>query len=72
MTKYSVGLDIGIASVGWSIVDIDEKKIVDLGSRIFPSGNAAANQERRGFRGTRRLIIIEPLMVFAPSTFSYQ
>ncbi|QDK71203.1 type II CRISPR RNA-guided endonuclease Cas9 [Lactococcus protaetiae] len=56
MTKYSVGLDIGIASVGWSIVDIEKKKIVDLGSRIFPSGNAAGNQERRGFRGTRRLI----------------
>ncbi|MCL2113477.1 MAG: type II CRISPR RNA-guided endonuclease Cas9 [Streptococcaceae bacterium] len=56
MTKYSVGLDIGIASVGWSIVDIDEKKIVDLGSRIFPSGNAAGNQDRRSFRGTRRLI----------------
>lgn len=56
MTKYSVGLDIGIASVGWSIIDVDNKEIVDLGSRIFPSGNAAGNQDRRSFRGTRRLI----------------
>ncbi|MDN2453388.1 type II CRISPR RNA-guided endonuclease Cas9 [Lactobacillus sp. UCMA15818] len=56
MAKYSVGLDIGIASVGWSIVDAEKKEIVDLGSRIFSSGNAAANQERRSFRGTRRLI----------------
>lgn len=56
MPKYSVGLDIGIASVGWSIVDIDKKEIIDLGSRIFPSGNAAGNQDRRSFRGTRRLI----------------
>ncbi|MFT8884576.1 MAG: type II CRISPR RNA-guided endonuclease Cas9 [Liquorilactobacillus hordei] len=56
MSKYNVGLDIGIASVGWSIVDADKKEIIDLGSRIFSSGNAAANQERRGFRGTRRLI----------------
>ncbi|MFC4652784.1 type II CRISPR RNA-guided endonuclease Cas9 [Lactococcus nasutitermitis] len=56
MAKYSVGLDIGIASCGWSIIDIDKKEIVDLGSRIFPSGNAAGNQDRRSFRGTRRLI----------------
>lgn len=56
MTKYSVGLDIGIASVGWSIIDVDNKEIVDLGSRIFPSGNAAGNQDRRSFRGTRRLV----------------
>ncbi|MFV0556089.1 MAG: type II CRISPR RNA-guided endonuclease Cas9, partial [Lactovum sp.] len=56
MTRYSVGLDIGISSVGWSIVDIDKKEIVDLGSRIFPSGNAESNQKRRSFRGARRLI----------------
>lgn len=56
MKKYCIGLDIGISSVGWSIVDIEEKKVVDLGSRIFPSGNAAGNQDRRSFRGTRRLI----------------
>lgn len=56
MSKYNVGLDIGIASVGWSIVDVDKKKVIDLGSRIFSSGNAVANQDRRGFRGTRRLI----------------
>lgn len=56
MKKYSVGLDLGIASVGWSVVDIEKKEIVDLGSRIFPSGNAAANQDRRSFRGTRRLV----------------
>lgn len=56
MAKYSVGLDIGISSVGWAIIDIETKQIVNLGSRIFPSGNAAGNQERRSFRGTRRLI----------------
>lgn len=55
MKRYSIGLDIGIASCGWSIVDIDKKEIVDLGSRIFPSGNAAGNQDRRNFRGLRRL-----------------
>lgn len=56
MAKYSVGLDIGISSVGWSIIDVEKKQIIDLGSRIFPSRNAAANQDRRTFRGTRRLI----------------
>jgi CRISPR-associated endonuclease Csn1 len=55
MSKYSIGIDIGISSVGWSIVDVEKKKIVDLGSRIFPSGNAAGNQDRRKFRGMRRL-----------------
>lgn len=37
--NYKIGLDIGIASVGWAIMLLDEKdepiKIHKMGSRIF-------------------------------------
>ena len=36
--KYIVGLDIGISSVGWALLALDEKdnpyRIIDVGSRI--------------------------------------
>lgn len=60
--RYVLGLDIGITSVGWAILALDEKdnpyKIINLGSRIFPKaetndgGSLAA--KRREYRGTRR------------------
>ncbi|MGM9904251.1 MAG: type II CRISPR RNA-guided endonuclease Cas9 [Enterococcus sp.] len=56
MPKYSIGLDIGIASVGWSLLNIENGEVEELGSRIFPSGNPEGNAKRRSFRGTRRLI----------------
>ncbi|MCL2103392.1 MAG: hypothetical protein FWH25_05080, partial [Syntrophorhabdaceae bacterium] len=35
--RYTLGLDIGITSVGWCVVDEREKRrIVDLGTRTFP------------------------------------
>lgn len=49
------GLDIGIASVGWSVVDI-EKGVVDSGARIFDSADASKNVTRRERRGARRLL----------------
>ena len=37
--NYILGLDIGIASVGWAIVEIDDKenpiRLIDLGVRVF-------------------------------------
>lgn len=37
--RYVLGLDIGIASVGWAVLELDSFdepfKIVDLNSRIF-------------------------------------
>ena len=33
--NYSLGLDIGIASIGWSVLDFDRKQIADLGVRLF-------------------------------------
>lgn len=61
--KIRIGLDIGISSVGWSVVDCDEKgepiHIVDLGARVFdaaevPKTGAALAEERRLARGNRR------------------
>lgn len=58
--RYTLGLDIGITSVGWCVVDEREKtRIVDLGVRTFPvaehpkDGSSLA-LPRRIARGSRR------------------
>lgn len=62
--KYILGLDIGISSVGWGLLLLDEHdnpcKIIDVGSRIFPPGETdktgeSRAKERREKRGTRRV-----------------
>ncbi|MCQ2531084.1 MAG: type II CRISPR RNA-guided endonuclease Cas9 [Saccharofermentans sp.] len=57
-----LGLDVGIGSLGWAVVDEDKRRIVDLGVRIFESGEEGAtkaadraSQQRRAKRATRRL-----------------
>ena len=61
--RYVLGLDIGIASIGWAILELDSFdepiKIVDLNSRIFtkaenPKTGASLAAPRRDARGTRR------------------
>lgn len=52
---YLLGLDIGISSVGWSIVDRD-KNIIDGGVRLFPESGKDSNMDRRSKRGARRLL----------------
>ncbi|MDD0824086.1 type II CRISPR RNA-guided endonuclease Cas9 [Mannheimia sp. AT1] len=63
--NYIIGLDLGIASVGWSVVEIDEKenpiRLVDLGVRTFeraevPKTGESLALSRRLARSTRRLI----------------
>lgn len=58
--KYTIGLDIGIASVGWAVIDDEKSRIEDLGVRIFKkaeeSDGKALNLARREARGTRRRI----------------
>ena len=52
-----IGLDIGVASVGWAVVENDENaKIIELGSNIFDEATAANNMTRRQMRQTRRLL----------------
>lgn len=45
--KYILGLDIGISSVGWALLKINEDnkpiKIKDLGVKIFSPGEVVKN-----------------------------
>ncbi|MBR3532690.1 MAG: type II CRISPR RNA-guided endonuclease Cas9 [Clostridiales bacterium] len=57
-----LGLDVGIGSLGWAVIDRDARRIDDLGVRIFESGEEGASkaadrasQVRRGYRSTKRL-----------------
>ncbi|MFV8414095.1 type II CRISPR RNA-guided endonuclease Cas9 [Mycoplasma sp. Z707] len=52
--QVTLGFDLGVGSVGWSVVDSQTNQIYYLGSRLFSSAQTA--QERRAFRGARRLI----------------
>ncbi len=57
--RYSLGLDIGIASVGWAVLNKDKERIEDLGVRIFekaehPKNGKPLAQDRREKRGARR------------------
>lgn len=50
--NYSVGIDMGVNNVGWSILNNDTKQIEDYGVRLFPVSNDA--KDRREARNTRR------------------
>ena len=52
----NVGFDVGIASVGWSVVSNTTGTVLETGVSIFPSGTAAKNRDRRTFRQSRRLL----------------
>ncbi|MDP8162702.1 type II CRISPR RNA-guided endonuclease Cas9 [Pasteurella skyensis] len=63
--SYILGLDLGVASVGWSVIEIDENempiKLIDLGVRTFekaevPKTGESLAKSRREARSTRRLI----------------
>ena len=63
--NYILGLDIGISSVGWGMLELDENnnpfKIINTGVRIFtpgevPKTGASKALERREKRGARRII----------------
>lgn len=60
---YRIGLDIGITSVGWAVLEDNTEgnpiRIIDLGSRIFdaaenPKDGSALAKVRRDARGLRR------------------
>ena len=63
--KYSIGLDCGIASVGYAVMELDTRdepcRIIRLGARIFdkaenPKDGSSLALPRRTARGTRRRI----------------
>lgn len=62
--NYILGLDLGIASVGWAVVEIDEKenplRLIDVGVRTFeraevPKTGESLALSRRLARSARRL-----------------
>lgn len=57
--NYSLGLDIGTTSCGWSVINLDKKRIEDLGVRIFegaenPKNGHSLAEPRREKRGMRK------------------
>ncbi len=63
MQEYAIGLDIGVASVGWATVALDKEEkpcaILDMGVRIFdaaehPKTGASLAAPRREARSARR------------------
>jgi CRISPR-associated endonuclease Csn1 len=50
--NISFGIDLGIASIGWSVLDLDNNIIKDKGIYLFTEAEKAEN--RRILRGTRR------------------
>ena len=50
---YILGLDIGVASVGYAVID-NQYNIITSGVRLFREGTAAENADRRAFRSSRR------------------
>ncbi|WP_268933146.1 type II CRISPR RNA-guided endonuclease Cas9 [Staphylococcus durrellii] len=53
--KYILGLDIGITSVGYGLINNDTREVIDAGVRLFPEANVENNEGRRSKRGARRL-----------------
>lgn len=59
--EYTLGLDLGAASIGWALIDDKEKEVI-AGVRIFPEGvdrdtkgsEVPKNVQRRTARGHRR------------------
>ena len=58
--KYILALDIGIASVGWAVLDKESETVIEAGSNIFPEASAADNQLRRDMRGAKRTGVLKP------------
>ena len=70
MSKHVLGLDLGVGSIGWCLIALDEQgdpaEILGMGSRVVPLNNATdaadfsigkaftANQERTARRTMRR------------------
>lgn len=58
--KYSIGLDIGISSVGWAVINLDLERIERMGVRVFdkaenPDGSSLSASRREARSVRRRL-----------------
>ena len=59
--SYNLGIDIGIASVGFALISHDNEKIISCGAHIFdsaenPKDGSSLAKNRRTKRGLRRVI----------------
>ena len=52
--NYVLGLDVGITSLGWSLIDQDKGKLVDMGVHMFEQATPA--QDARLNRSARRTL----------------
>lgn len=57
--KYSIGLDIGISSVGWSVINLDKKRIEKMSARLYdaaenPKNGSSLATPRRDARSARK------------------
>lgn len=57
--RYSIGLDIGISSIGWAVVNLDLDRIENMGVRVFdaaenPKNGSSLAAPRREARSARR------------------
>ena len=53
--NYILGLDLGVASVGFGIIEKDTYNVIKYGVRLFDERDAKENLTRRTLRGARRL-----------------
>ena len=64
MVELTLGLDLGTTSLGWALVDQQERRILGAGIRIFPEGvdrdqqggEKSKPEARRNARAMRRQI----------------
>src|SRR5699024_5163320 len=59
--RYSIGLDIGITSVGWAVINEDKNRIEAMNVRVFdaaenPKDGSSLATPRREARSSRRTI----------------
>lgn len=57
--RYNLGLDIGVTSVGWAVINLDKERIERLGVRMFevaenPKDGSSLAAPRREARSSRR------------------
>lgn len=56
--RYTLGIDVGIGSVGWALIDLDNNSILDRGVRLFTNRESYTKEslaaKKRGYRRRRK------------------
>ena len=53
--RFVLGIDVGVVSCGYGVIDLVTGRFVDYGVRLFREAIAKDNKDRRDARGHRRL-----------------